>query len=33
MSIADSIYGVAMQEYGVSSILSVTLEQIENAGR
>ena len=33
MSIADSIYGVAMQEYGVSTILSVTLEQVARAGR
>lgn len=33
MSIADSIYGVAMQEYGVSTILSVTLEQVNRAGR
>ena len=33
MSIADSIYGVAMQEYGVSTILSVTLEQMARAGR
>ncbi len=33
MSIADSIYGVAMQEYGVSTILSVTLEQVAKAGR
>lgn len=33
MSIADSIYGVAMQEFGVSTILSVSLEQATKAGR
>ena len=33
MSIANSIYGVAMQEFGVSTILSVSLEQATKAGR
>ena len=33
MSIADSLYGVTMQEYGVSSLLSVRLEQVAHAGR
>ncbi len=33
MAIADSLYGVTMQEYGVSSILSVKLEQVAQAGR
>ena len=33
MSVADSLYGVTMQEYGVSKILSVKLEQAVKAGR
>lgn len=33
MSVADSLYGVTMQEYGVSTILSVSLEQAARAGR
>ena len=33
MSIADSLYGVTMQEYGVSKILSVKLEQVTTPGR
>lgn len=33
MSIADSLYGVTMQESGVSSLLSVRLEQVAHAGR
>lgn len=33
MAAADSLYGVAMQEYGVSTILSVKLEDASKAGR
>lgn len=33
MATADSLYGVTMQEYGVSTILSVKLEDAARAGR
>lgn len=33
MAAADSLYGVAMQEYGVSTILSVKLEEAAKVGR
>lgn len=33
MAAADSLYGVTMQEYGISTILSVRLEEAAKAGR
>lgn len=33
MAAADSLYGVTMQEYGVSTILSVKMEETTKAGR